>query len=266
VRRVRLGRVVLIGICALTALWLVLPTLVAIPVSFTAVRAFALPADGLSTAWYENFFTDPRWLEALMNSLIIALLAGSVATCVGTLAALGIDRGVSRGKAAATAVFLTPAIVPFILLGLALYYVFLRWQLAGTITGLVLAHSVIGIPLVVRPVLAALAGHDRALEQAAANLGASPMTVMRQITLPLVLPGILAGAVFAFIGSFDEVVISIFLTSSDTQTLPVLMFNAVTRELDPTIAAASSLILVFTTALILLGLTLAGKEAAARAL
>jgi putative spermidine/putrescine transport system permease protein len=263
---VRPGRAVLVAVCVLTGLWLVLPTLVTLPVSFTAVRSFALPPQGLSTQWYGNLFTDRRWLEALVNSLVVAGLITILATLVGTLAALALDRAGFRGRTIVSALLLTPAIVPVILLGLGTYFVFLRWQLAGTIPGLVLAHAVIGIPLVLRPVSASLARHDRTLEQAAANLGAAPIMVLRQVTLPLILPGVLAGAVFAFIGSFDEVVISVFLTSPDLQTLPVLMFNAVTRELDPTIAAASSVILVFTTILILVGLRIGGKEVTPRAI
>lgn len=264
--RVRPGRIALVVACVLTGLWLVLPTLVAIPVSFTAVRSFALPSHGLSLEWYTNFFTDRRWLNALGTSVLVATLTAVVATALGTLAALALDRAGFRGRGVIAALLLTPAIVPVILVGLGIFYVFLRWNLAGTVTGLVLAHSVIAIPLVVRSVTASLASHDRGLEQAAANLGASPAAVQRQITLPLILPGVLAGAVFAFITSFDEVVISIFLTSPATQTLPVLMFNAVTRELDPTIAAASSVILAFTTVLILIGLRLGSREMTTRAI
>jgi putative spermidine/putrescine transport system permease protein len=263
---IRPGRVALVAVCVLIGVWLVLPTLVVLPVSFSGVRSFALPPPHLSTQWYVNFFADRAWLDALATSLVVAGLTTLVATSIGTLAALALDRAGFRGKGLLGTLLLTPAIVPIILLGLGIYFVFLRWHLSGTIPGLVLAHSVIGIPLVLRPVSASLASHDRRLEQAAANLGASPTSVLRQVTLPLILPGVLAGAVFAFIGSFDEVVISIFLVSADTQTLPVLMFNAVTRELDPTIAAASSMILVFTTALILAGLRIGGKETATHGL
>ena len=262
---VRPARVALIALCALTGLWLVLPTLVVIPESLTSARSFAFPPPGLSGEWYENFFTDRRWSAALANSLIVAAGAAAVATVCGTFAALALDRAGSRGRGLLSGLLLTPAIVPVILLAIGVYHVFLRWHLAGTLGGLVLAHAVIGIPLVMRPVAASLAGHDRRLEQAAANLGASPVTVLRQITLPLVMRGVLAGAVFAFIASFDEVVISVFLTSPALQTLPVLMFSAVTRDVDPTIAAASTLILVFTTVLILVGLKIGGKEAATRA-
>lgn len=261
----RPGRVALVLVCALTGLWLIVPTLVVVPTSLTAERSFSLPPEALSTDWYVNFFTDSRWLEALGNSLTVGALATVIATMTGTLAALALDRSRFRGKGIVETLFLTPAIVPVILVGLGIYYVFLRWSLAGTLTGLVLAHSVVGFPLVVRSVAASLIGFDRRLESAAANLGAPPFAVLRQVTLPSIMPGVLAGAVFAFIASFDEVVISIFLSSPDTQTLPVLMFNAVTVELDPTIAAASTMILVFTTVLILIGLRIGGREAASRA-
>lgn len=265
-RTVRPGRVLLYVLCVLIGIWLVLPTLVAIPVSFTPVRSFAVPGEQWSTRWYVNFFTDPRWLDALRNSLVIAAISAVVATVAGTLAALALDRSRARGRGLIAGILLTPAIVPVILLALGLYYVFLRWDLVGTVTGLVIAHSVTAIPLVIQPVAASLARHERGLELAAAGLGAHPVTVLRQITLPLIRPGVAAGAVFAFIWSFDEIVMAVFLTSPAMQTLPVLMFNAVTQVLDPTIAAASSLILVFTTTLILIGLRIGGKEVATRAL
>ena len=192
-----------------------------------------VPPQGWSGQWYENLFADPRWMDALRNSLVIAALTTVVATTVGTAAALALDRAGFRGRRLVGTLLLTPAIVPVILLAIGAYYAFLRWQLVGTIPGLVLAHSVIGVPVVVRTVAASLAEHDRRLEQAAANLGAGPVATLTQVTLPLIMPGVLAGAVFAFIGSFDEVVLSVFLSSPSLQTLPVMMFNAVTRELDP---------------------------------
>lgn len=262
--RVRPGRMLLVAVCSLIGMWLVLPTLVAVPVSFTPVRSFAVPTESPSIRWYVNFFTDQRWLDALRNSLVIAASTSVIATSVGTVAALALDRARGRGRGLAAALLLTPSIVPIILLGLGVYYVFLRWDLAGTFTGLVLAHSVTSIPLVVQPVSASLARHDRGLEQAAASMGAPPVTVLRQVTLPLIAPGVLSGAVFAFIWSFDEVVLSIFLTSPDLQTLPVLMFNAVTQVLDPTIAAASTMILFLTTTLILVGFRMGAKEMTTR--
>lgn len=262
---VRVARLALIALCATTAIWLVLPTLVTFPVSFTAVPSFAIPERGLSTRWWVNLVTDQRWFNAMSVSVQVAALATIGATVIGTMAGLALDRHTFRGKRLVEIVLFTPAIVPLILLGLAIYYVFLRWQLAGTVLGLALGHTVLGIPLVLRPVAANLSRHDRIVEQAAASLGAAPIAVFRDVTLPLILPGVMAGAVFAFIGSFDEVVLAIFLSSAETQTLPVLMFNAVTRELDPTVAAAASLVLLVTTVLILAALRLGGKEAASRA-
>lgn len=264
-RRPRAGRVALVAVCVLTAMFLVLPTLVSIPVSFSETQAFVFPPQGFSGRWYQNFFTDARWLDALRNSLVVAALTTVVATVLGSLGALALDRSTFRGKRVVSALLLTPAIVPVILLAIGLYWVFLRWELVGTITGLVLAHSVIGVPLVLRTVAASLADHDRRVEWAAASLGASPFATLRQVTLPLISPGILAGAIFAFIGSFDEVVLTVFISSPDLQTLPVMMFTAVTRELDPTITAASSMVLVFTTVLILIGLRLGRKDVLTRA-
>ncbi|GAA0895722.1 ABC transporter permease [Pseudonocardia zijingensis] len=259
-----IARRLLLAGCVLIGAWLVVPTLVAVPVGFSGTRAFVLPPQGWSLQWYENLFTDRRWWDATRNSLVIALLTTVVATVTGTFTALALDRSEFPGKGVVVALLFSPAIVPVILLAIGLFYLFLRLRLAGTIGGLVLAHSVIGMPIVVRTVTASLGERDRRIEQAAAGLGAGPVAVFRDVTLPLVAPGVFAGAVFAFLGSFDEVVLSVFLTSPQTQTLPVLMFNAVTREVDPTIAAASTVVLVFTTLLILIGMRLGRKGLVSR--
>jgi len=143
-------------------------------------------------------------------------------------------------------------VVPQIVAAIGVYAVFLQWRLSGTVAGFVLAHTAIALPFVVVAVSAALRGHDRRLERAAASLGAGPWTTFRRITLPIILPGVLSGAVFAFVTSLDEVVVALYLQSPTLHTLPVQMFSSVTVETDPTIASASSLVLVVTTALILL--------------
>lgn len=231
---------------------LVAPTLVVIPLSFTGKASFMFPPENWSLRWYENFFTDPGWRDALLTSLRIALLVAVVASALGTAAALALDSKRIPGKGLVNGLLLSPMVVPQIVAAIGVYAVFLQWGLAGTTLGFVLAHTALAIPFVIVAVSAVLRGYDRRLEQAAASLGASPIATFTRVTLPLILPGVLSGAVFAFVTSLDEVLVALYLQSPELHTLPVQMFSSVTVETDPTIAAASTLVLVVTTLLILL--------------
>jgi putative spermidine/putrescine transport system permease protein len=235
----------------LVAGYLVLPSLIVVPLSFTDRPSFAFPPRGWSLRYYETFLTDPRWRDALLTSAALAVVVTVVATVLGTAAAFGLIRGRFPGRSAVSAVLLAPMILPGIVAAVAIFAIFLRWTLVGTFTGFVLAHTVLALPFVVVTVTANLRTVDRRLELAAATLGTGPWATFRLVTLPLIRPAILSGAVFAFVTSFDEVVIALYIQSPTMRTLPVQMFTSVTSEVDPTIAAASSLILVITSALIL---------------
>lgn len=237
---------------ALVSVWLIAPVLVIIPLSFADAQSFRFPPEGWSLRWYAKFFTDPSWTGTLKNSLLIAFLVMIVSTIVGTAAAWAIDRGRIPGKNLISALLLAPMIVPGIVTAVALLGVFIRWRLTGTLGGFVLAHSVIALPFTFVAVTASLRSFDRRLERASYSLGGGPWLTFTKITLPLILPGVLSGAVFAFVTSLDEVVIALYLQTPDLRTLPVQMFNSVTFNVDPTIAAASTLILVITTAVILI--------------
>ncbi|WP_214414545.1 ABC transporter permease [Sphaerisporangium fuscum] len=247
----RLGRGLLWTLCAVVGLWLVVPVLVVIPLSFTSKPSLKFPPDGWSTRWYANFFGDTAWTSALWTSLQVALLVTVVATALGTAAALGLTRARVPGLGAAQGMMLAPMIVPGVVLAIGTYAVFLKFQLVGTLAGFVMAHTVLALPFVIIPVTASLRGFDRRLENAAASLGAGMWTAFRTVTLPLVAPGVASGALFAFVTSFDEVVVSLFIQSPYLQTLPVKMYASVTRETDPTIAAAATMIIVLTTTLVL---------------
>lgn len=236
----------------LVALVLVAPTLVVIPMSFTAGTTFSFPPDDWSLRWYREFVTEPAWRTAIGNSLRIALAVAALSVVLGTAAAIGLVRATFRGTSVLRALLLSPMTVPNIVTAIAVYVLFLRWQLNGTYLGFVLANTAVALPFVVISVSSSLQGFDRRLETAASSLGASPWTVFRSVTLPLVLPGVLSGAVFAFVTSFDEVVIALFLQSPTLTTLPVQMYKSVTLEIDPTIAAASSVVVVVVSLLILL--------------
>ena len=233
--------------CGLVALWLVAPSLIVIPLSFTDKPTFTFPPTGWSTQWYASFFSDPGWTSALLASLKVGLLVVVVATVSGTAAAMALSRSAFRGRQTVRALLLAPMIAPVIVVAIGLYALFLQANLLGTTFGFVVAHSVLALPFVVIPVMASLQGFDRRLESASAICGASKWDTFRQVTLPLVAPGVLSGALFAFVTSFDEVVLSLFIQSPYLQTLPVKMYASVTRDTDPTIAAAATLILALTT-------------------
>lgn len=250
----RRTRFVLTLIAILIGMVLIAPTVAVIPMGFTAKRSLSFPPEGWSLRWYEEFFTNPAWFGALGNSLGIAAVVTLLAVILGTLAALALVRSAMRAKGLVNLVVLAPLVVPVVVVGVGVYAVFLQWRLVGTPLGFVLAHTVLAVPYVVITVSASLRTMDWGLERAAASLGATPWRSFRRVTLPHISGGVAAGALFAFITSFDETVVSLFLSSSDLRTLPVQMYTSVTRDTDPTIATASSIILVLTTGLLLLTL------------
>lgn len=232
--------------------FLVLPILAVVPASLNPVSHLRLPPPGVSLRWYEAFFRDPEWLTSLATSLKVALLTMTVGLVLGTLAALGLERVGGRFRAALTGLFLAPLIVPVMVTSIALYHVGQRLGLVGTTLGMALGHTLMSLPLVVINVGVSLRGIDPTLVRAAEGLGASPGHAFRTVTLPLILPGVVGGAVFAFITSFDEVVISIFLAGIRAKTLPVKMWEVIRIEITPVVAVASTLFILLT--LILFGL------------
>lgn len=246
---------------AIVALLLIAPTLVVVPLSFTDKRSFAFPNEGWSMQWYSNFFEDPRWLDALGTSVRLALIVGLVATVFGTLAALGLERTRSLPHRAVRAVLMLPIVVPGIVAAVAIFGRYLGWGLSGTFTGLAVAHVSLAVPFVVIAVTTALRGFDQTLDRAAAVLGAGPVARFLQVKLPIIAPGVATGFVFAFVTSLDEVVIAYFLQAPELRTLPVQMYISVTVETDPSIAVASSLVLVISTLIILIpGLVVAARS------
>ncbi|WP_396656162.1 ABC transporter permease [Microbacterium sp.] len=236
----------------LIAGYLVLPALIVIPMSFDGGITFQFPPTKPSLSQYVTFFTDPVWLTSLGNSLLVAVISAAVATCVGTAAALGLHRLAGRLAGLARTVLMISLVTPAIVIAVAVYISFLQWHLVGTLLGYVLAHAAIGVPFVLVSVTAALSGFDARLLRASASLGAGPTRTFLSVTLPLISRGIITGAIFAFVTSFDEVVIALFLRSPLFQTLPVQMYNSVTAEIDPTISAASSIVIVVATIIVLL--------------
>lgn len=242
---------------SVVALWLTLPVLVVIPVSLGDKPSFVFPADDWSLRWYRNLVEDPAWSSAIWSSLKVAVVSATLATVLGTLAAIGLWRLRSRRiTAMIQGSLLLPLIVPEIVLAIGLYAIFLRAGLIGTVPGFVVAHAAMGLPYVVVAVMVSLNALDQALLDAAGSLGASPLQAWRGVGLPLISSGVVTGFLFAFVASFDNVVFSLFLKSPSLTTLPVQMFSSLTRDTDPTIAAAATVVMTITVTLIVVGLSL----------
>jgi putative spermidine/putrescine transport system permease protein len=236
----------------LVIVFLVLPLAIVFPLSLSSGHYMTFPPPGVSLQWYEAFFSKRDWTEAAWMSVEVAVPVTLLAVLLGTPAAIGLQRGTFAGRSAINALVLSPLIVPGIIVALGSYFVYARYRLVGNPLALVLGHTCLAVPFVVINVTAALQGVDKRLEQAAANLGATPWGTFRQVTLPLIAPGVLAGAVFAFITSFDELLVALFLSGTSAVTLPRRMFDEIRYDLDPTIAAVSSLLIISTTLLMLL--------------
>ena len=225
-------------------LFLILPTFVVAPVSFTTTHYITFPPIGFSTQWYAAFFEKPEWWGALVTSTIVAVLATVITTVLCTGVALGLSKLPRRANRLLSFFFLLPMIVPSIITAVAMYGPFSRLGIIATIPGLVLAHVILAVPFVVINVSAIIQKLDWRMVDAARSLGASPAVAFRRVTLPALAPGIAAGAVFAFLTSFDEVVIALFISGTGAITLPVQMWNGIRFEISPIVAAASCLLLV----------------------
>ena len=237
---------------ALVLFFLIAPLAAIVPLSFNALPYFtftdemlALDPAGYSMQWYEDFFTSPNWRGAMKNSIIIALATTALATSLGTLAALGLANSALPYRAALMAILISPMIVPLIISAAAMFFFYSRFGLQGTHLGVILAHTALATPFVVVTVTATLAGFDRSLSRAAASLGAPPTTVFFRVIAPLIAPGIISGALFAFITSFDEVVVVLFVGSHEQRTIPWQMFSGIRENISPTILAVATALIVF---------------------
>lgn len=245
------------AICALVFLFLILPILIIIPLSFTSSDFFtftpemlALEAEGYSLRHYRNFFTNNDWQLALRNSFIIAPLATLLATSVGTLAAIGLSQPHVPFRGAIMATLISPMIVPLIISAAGMYFFYSRIGLQGTYLGVILAHAALGTPFVIITVTATLVGFDRSLVRASQNLGANAVTTFFKVQMPLILPGVISGALFAFITSFDEVVVVLFVGSASQKTLPWQMFTGLREQISPTILAVATILVFVSIALL----------------
>jgi putative spermidine/putrescine transport system permease protein len=243
-------RLVFYIVCTLIFLFLVLPIFIIVPISFSSSRFLQFPPRGFSLQWYTTYFESRNWTSATLRSFQVGILTTIFATILGTLASFALVRGEFRGKKLVYGIILSPLIIPVIITAIAVYYLFSELHLIGSLMGLVLAHTVLALPFVVVNVTATLQGFDVTLERAALSLGANRLVAFMKVTLPIIWPGIMSGALFAFITSFDEVVIAIFLCGSKP-TLPKQMWDGIRIAINPTISAVSSLLIVLSIVLLL---------------
>jgi putative spermidine/putrescine transport system permease protein len=264
-------------ICGLILLFLIAPILIVIPLSFNAEpyftftdRMLTLDPEGYSLRWYDTLLTfgmqapdglrdggwwadawnNAHWIRAAKNSIIIGFFSTLLATALGTLAALGLSRPEMPFRSAVMAILISPMIVPIIITATGLFFFYSYTGLAGSYVGVIMAHATLGIPFVIITVTATLVGFDHSLTRAAASLGASPTTAFFRITMPLILPGVISGALFAFVTSFDEVVVVLFVAAHDQQTIPRQMWNGIREQISPAILAVATILVVVSIALL----------------
>jgi putative spermidine/putrescine transport system permease protein len=245
------GRLWLYVLAVLIMAFLILPTIIVIPMSFSASQYLEFPPRAWSLRWYQNYVSSPAWMQATWTSLKAGLLTAIVATPLGTAAAYGLFVSRLRAAALVVPILLTPIIVPVILVGIGVFYAYVRLKLVNTLIGVVLAHSMLAIPLVMMVVTSALKSYDMNQEMVARSLGASRPKAFFLVTLPQIKFAIVTSAVLSFLTSFDEVVIAMFVSGGDNSTLTRNMFNALRDQIDPTIAAISTVMIVISSLLVL---------------
>ncbi|MDC0518874.1 ABC transporter permease [Candidatus Pelagibacter sp.] len=242
--------------CGLVFFFLIAPLFVILPLSFNAeqyihfsAKMLALDPEGFSLRWYEDMIygTKNPWGLATKNSLIIAFFATIGSTLLGTVAALGLSSRHMPYKAAFMALLISPMIVPLIISGTAIFFFMAKVGLAATHTGIIIAHIILGTPFVVITVTATLSGFDHSVTRAAASLGSNPVNTFRKITLPLIMPGVISGALFAFVTSFDEVIVVLFLAGLENTTIPIQMWVGLREQLSPTILAVATCLIIMST-------------------
>ena len=231
-----------LALATVVALFLIAPMAIIVPMSFSTAISFEFPPPGYWLGYYARYFHSANWLNATANSFVIACGAMILTLAIALPAAFGYARYRFRGKSAMNLLIMLPLIVPGVVSALGYYGLFARLHLVGTRTGMVIAHSVLSIPVAFLVIAAALKGFDRNLERAAHNAGAGPLRTFFWVTLPVVRPGILVGALFAFLHSFNEAVVAIFIAGRDAETLPKKMFESIRLESDPVLAVVSTLL------------------------
>ncbi|MFC3625130.1 ABC transporter permease [Vogesella amnigena] len=237
--------------CVLILIFLVSPLLVIIPLSFSSDTFLLYPIPSFSLRWYQEFFGNGVWLNSLQNSFIVAPAATLLATSLGTLAAVGLTSTDFPGKSLLMTILISPMVVPVVIVGVGAYLFFAPIGMSNSYLALILVHAALGVPFVVITVSATLRGFNSNLIRASASLGGNAITTYRRVVFPLIAPGVISGALFAFATSFDEVVVTLFLAGPEQTTLPRQMFGGIKENISPAIAAAATVLILFSIALLL---------------
>lgn len=255
----RFNRIVL-ALCAIAVLvFLCLPVLIVVPMSFSNSSSLRFPPEGFSLRWYAQVFADPRWVRAMQTSLVLAFLSSTLALLLGSLAAYGLTRGRFFGRMALQSNFIAPMIIPSVITAVALYFGLARLDMLGTFAGLLLGHTLLGVPYVVLIMSVAIRSFDARIEQVAFTLGASWFTMFRRVLIPNLLPSTAAAWIFAFVTSFDEVVITSFIGGTH-ETVPKRMFNDLVLQVNPSITAIATLLIGVSLVLMALAAGLARRS------
>ena len=244
-------------LCACIFIFLITPILVIIPLSFNVEPYFtftegmlAFDPDSYSLRWYRDFVNNTQWTHSVENSFIIAISSTILATFLGTMAALGLSKSHMPYRSLMMGLLISPMIVPLIISAAGMYFFYSNIGLDQTYLGIILAHTALGTPFVVITVTATLVGFDHSLTRASANLGASPTVTFFKVVMPLILPGVISGALFAFVTSFDEVVVVLFLAGFEQRTIPRQMWSGIREQISPTILAVATILVMFSVALL----------------
>ena len=244
-------------LCGLVLFFLIAPIVVLIPLSFNAEPYFTFTqgmltfkASAFSTRWYQDIIKNPQWIFSIKNSIIIGLFATIFATFFGTLAAWGLSRPQTPFRVPLMSLLISPMIVPLIITAAGMFFFYSKVGLAQTYPGLIMAHTALGIPFVIITVTATLMGFDQDLIRASASLGANPVTTFRKVVMPLILPGVISGALFALVTSFDEIVVVLFLSGFEQRTIPRQMWVGIREQISPTILAVATILIAVAVALL----------------
>ena len=244
-------------ICGLILFFLIAPIVVLIPLSFNAEPYFTFTqgmltfkTSAFSTRWYQDIINNPQWIHSIKNSVIIGLFATILATFLGTLAAWGLSRPQTPFRVPLMGLLISPMIVPLIITAAGMFFFYSKVGLAQTYPGLIMAHTALGIPFVIITVTATLMGFDHDLIRASASLGANPVTTFRKVVMPLILPGVISGALFALVTSFDEIVVVLFLSGFEQRTIPRQMWVGIREQISPTILAVATILIAVAVALL----------------
>jgi len=230
--------------CCLVLAFMIMPNFVVFPISFSSATYLEFPPKEWSMRWYIDYFSRQEWIDATIHSFEIAICVTVIAVVLGSLAAYGLVRGRFPGKNFINSVIISPMVAPILVTAVAIFILFTKFKLNGTLAGFIIAHTVVAIPFVVIVMTASLRGVDIELEQAAMNLGANRFTTLRRVVFPMALPGMISSGLFAFLISFDELIIAIFIASPRMSTLPKILWEGIRTEINPTIASVSTLLIV----------------------